>query len=331
MKRILTGIRPTGKLHIGHYFGMLEQTVSLQDEFDTFVMIADVQALTDNFERPKLVRENVLEVAFDAISSGIDPNTTTIFIQSLIPEIAELTVYYSNLVTISRLQQNPTVKTEIAQKRELFKHSVTYGFLGYPISQAADITAFQANVVPVGDDQIPQLEQTREIVRKFNSIYGEALVLPEARVIPNMRVKGLDGDTKMGKSLGNAIFLSDTAENVSSKVLTAITDPAKIRLRDVGNPDVCTVFEYHQLFSENLELIASECRAGGRGCVMCKRELAANINAKLEPIREKRAKLESNEILEILFDGTKKARTVARETLDLVKQHMHLDYFAKVA
>jgi tryptophanyl-tRNA synthetase len=330
MKRILTGIRPTGKLHIGHYFGMLEQTISLQDEFDTFVMIADVQALTDNFERPKLVRENVLEVALDAISSGIDPNKSTLFIQSLIPEIAELTVYYSNLVTISRLQQNPTVKTEIAQKRELFKHSVTYGFLGYPISQAADITAFQANVVPVGEDQIPQLEQTREIVRKFNSIYGEALVLPEARVIPNMRVKGLDGDAKMGKSLGNAIFLSDTVESVSSKVSSAITDPAKICLRDVGNPDVCTVFEYHQFFSENLEIIASECRAGARGCVACKRELAVNVNAKLEPIREKRAALEPNEVLEILFEGTKKAGNVARETLELVKQHMHLDYF-KVA
>jgi tryptophanyl-tRNA synthetase len=327
MKRILTGIRPTGKLHIGHYFGMLEQTVMLQDEFDTFVMIADVQALTDNFERPKLVRDNVLEVMMDAISSGIDPNKSTLFIQSLIPEIAELTVYYSNLVTISRLQQNPTVKTEIAQKRELFKHSVTYGFLGYPISQAADITAFQANIVPVGEDQIPQIEQTREIVRKFNSIYGETLIVPEARVIKNARVKGLDGDAKMGKSLGNAIYLSDTATEVSSKISGSITDPAKIRLHDVGNPDICTVFEYHQLFSENLELIASECRAGARGCVACKRELAANINAKLEPIREKRDQLNPNEILEILFEGTKKAQRVARETLALVKQHMHLDYF----
>ncbi len=331
MKRILTGIRPTGKLHIGHYFGMLEQTVFLQHDFDTFFMIADVQALTDNFEQPLKVRTHVLEVALDVISSGIDPNKSTIFIQSLIPEIAELTVFYSNLVTISRLQQNPTVKTEIAQKRELFKHSVTYGFLGYPISQAADITAFQAHVVPVGEDQIPQLEQTREIVRKFNSIYGEALVLPEARVIPNMRVKGLDGDAKMGKSLGNAIFLSDTAESISSKVSSAITDPAKIRLRDVGNPNICTVFEYHNLFSENLELIASECRAGTRGCVACKRELAQSVNAKLEPIREKRATLEPNDVLEILFEGTKKARNVASETLDVVKQHMHLDYFAKVA
>jgi tryptophanyl-tRNA synthetase len=327
MKRILTGIRPTGKLHIGHYFGMLEQTVMLQDEFDTFIMIADVQALTDNFERPKLVRDNVLEVMMDAISSGIDPNKSTLFIQSLIPEIAELTVYYSNLVTISRLQQNPTVKTEIAQKRELFKHSVTYGFLGYPISQAADITAFQANIVPVGEDQIPQIEQTREIVRKFNSIYGETLIVPEARVIKNARVKGLDGDAKMGKSLGNAIYLSDTAIEVSSKVSNAITDPAKVRLHDVGNPDICTVFEYHKLFSKNLETIASECRAGARGCVTCKRELSTNVNTFLEPIREKRAALNPNEVLEILSEGTKKARTVARETLALVKQHMHLDYF----
>jgi tryptophanyl-tRNA synthetase len=331
MKRILTGIRPTGKLHIGHYFGMLEQTVFLQDEFDTFFMIADVQALTDNFERPILVRDNVLEVALDAISSGIDPTKSKMFIQSLIPEIAELTVYYSNLVTISRLQQNPTVKTEIAQKRELFKHSVTYGFLGYPISQAADITAFQANLVPVGEDQIPQIEQTREIVRKFNGIYGETLVLPEARVIPNARVKGLDGNAKMGKSLGNAIFLSDTAQEVSNNVSNAITDPAKIRLRDVGNPNICTVFEYHKLFAGNLEMIEGECRTGARGCVACKQELSANVNLFLEPIRELRAQLSPNDVLEILFEGTKKARTVARETLELVKQHMHLDYFSKVA
>ena len=333
MKRILTGIRPTGKLHIGHYFGMLEQTVSLQHESDTFLMIADVQALNDHFLQPKTVRSNVLEVAFDSLSSGVDPNKTTIFIQSLIPEIAELTVFYSNLVTISRLQQNPTVKTEIAQKQNLFGHSVTYGFLGYPISQAADITAFQANLVPVGEDQLPQVEQTREIVRKFNSIYGETLVVPEARVIKNARVRGLDGDAKMGKSLGNAVFLSDDANAVSSKVMNALTDATKIRLNDVGNPEVCTVFEYHKMFSSHLETISSECRAGTRGCVACKRELISSVHYFLEPFRARRAELElrPNDVLEILFEGTKKARAVARETLVLVKERMHLDYFGKVA
>ena len=333
MKRILTGIRPTGKLHIGHYFGMLEQTVSLQHEFDTFLMIADVQALTDHFLEPELVRKNVLEVAIDAISSGIDPSKTTIFIQSLIPEIAELTVFYSNLVTISRLQQNPTVKMEIAQKQNLFGHSVTYGFLGYPISQAADITAFQANLVPVGEDQLPQVEQTREIVRKFNSIYGETLVVPEARVIKNARVRGLDGDAKMGKSLGNAVFLSDDANAVSSKVMNALTDATKIRLNDVGNPEVCTVFEYHKMFSSHLETISSECRAGTRGCVACKHELISSVHNFLEPFRARRAELElrPNDVLEILFEGTKKARAVARETLVLVKERMHLDYFGRVA
>ena len=333
MKRILTGIRPTGKLHIGHYFGMLEQTVSLQHESDTFLMIADVQALTDHFLEPELVRLNVLEVAFDAISSGVDPNKTTIFIQSLIPEIAELTVFYSNLVTISRLQQNPTVKMEIAQKQNLFGHSVTYGFLGYPISQAADITAFQANLVPVGEDQLPQVEQTREIVRKFNSIYGETFVVPEARVIKNARVRGLDGETKMGKSLGNAVFLSDDANAISSKVMSALTDATKIRLNDVGNPEVCAVFEYHKMFSSHLETISSECRAGTRGCVACKHELISSVNDFLEPFRARRAELElrPNDVLEILFEGTKKARAVARETLVLVKERMHLDYFGKVA
>lgn len=330
--RILTGIRPTERLHVGHYFGMLGQTAELQDEFDTFVMIADVQALTDNFHRPEMVRESVLEVAYDTIASGIDPARSTLFIQSLIPEIAELTVFFGNLATISRLQQNPTVKTEVAQKRELFGHSVTYGFLGYPISQAADITIFDADLVPVGEDQLPQVEQTREIVRKFNQIYGQTLKEPRAKVIETARIRGLNGDAKMGKSLGNALFLSDGPEVVSEKIGNALTDPQKQCLRDPGRPEVCTVFEYHGLFnSENLATVESECRAGTRGCVACKRELAERANVFLEPLREKRAGLEGckGEVMELLLEGTHKARVVAQETLTRVKERMHLDYVAQ--
>lgn len=329
MKRILTGIRPTGRLHVGHYFGMLRQTVELQDEFDTFIMIADVQALTDNFHRPELVRANVLEVAYDAIAAGIDPKRSTLFIQSLIPEIAELTVFFGNLVTLSRLQQNPTVKTEVAQKRELFGHSVTYGFLGYPISQAADITLFDADLVPVGEDQLPQVEQTREIVRKFNQIYGPTLKEPQARIIENARIRGLDGDAKMGKSLGNALFLSDDPEVVAQRIGNALTDPKKQRLRDPGRPEVCTVFEYHRLFNQaKLATVEGECRAGTRGCVACKRELAAQANGFLEPLREKRAELEARpgEVMAILLEGTRKARRMAQDTLARVKERMYLDY-----
>ena len=231
-KRILTGDRPTGRLHIGHYLGSLKNRVKLQDEYDQYIIIADVQALTDNFNTPEKVRENVYEVAMDNLAVGIDPSKSSIFIQSLIPEIAELTVYYSNLVTISRLERNPTVKSEIAQKRELFGEdggTVTYGFLGYPVSQTADITAFEADLVPVGEDQLPVLEQGREIVRKFNNLYGETLKEAQALVGDVARVKGLDGNTKMGKSLGNAIYLADDEETIIKKVRNAVTDPNKIR------------------------------------------------------------------------------------------------------
>ncbi len=277
--RILTGDRPSGQLHIGHYFGSLTERALLQDTHDTFVLIADVQALTDNFEHPERVRRSVLEVALDNLAVSIDPEKATLVIQSLIPEIAELTVFYANLVSLARLRQNPTVKTEIQQKRDLFKHSVSYGFLGYPISQAADITAFAADLVPVGDDQLPQLEQTREIVRKFNAIYGPTLKEPQAKLGRFPRVKGLDGGGKMSKSLGNAIYLADSPETTAAKAARAVTDPAKVRLRDPGHPEVCTVFSYHQMFSPGaLETIAQECRSGARGCVFCKRQLAANIN-----------------------------------------------------
>ena len=333
-KRILTGDRPTGRLHIGHYFGSLQKRVEMQNSglYDPYILVADVQALTDNFNNPDKVRKNVREVVKDYLSVGIDPEKSTIFIQSMIPEIAELTVYYSNLVTIARLERNPTVKTEIAQKRELFGESVTYGFLGYPVSQAGDITAFNGELVPVGEDQLPLIEQCREIVRKFNSIYGEVLIEPEAILSSGKRIKGLDGNVKMGKSLGNAIYLSDSPEEITRKVMSAVTDPKRIKKDDLGDPDVCMVAYYHQLFTEKEEYenVCKECRAGTRGCVACKKQLAQNIIKTLEPIREKRKYYEDHPELvdKILIEGTQKARKEAQETMKKVKKAMKLDYFA---
>ena len=333
-KRILTGDRPTGRLHIGHYFGSLQKRVEMQNSglYDPYILVADVQALTDNFNNPDKVRKNVREVVMDYLSVGIDPEKSTIFIQSMIPEIAELTVFYSNLVTIASLERNPTVKTEIAQKRELFGESVTYGFLGYPVSQAGDITAFSGELVPVGEDQLPLIEQCREIVRKFNSIYGEVLIEPEAILSSGKRIKGLDGNVKMGKSLGNAIYLSDSPEEITRKVMSAVTDPKRIKKDDLGNPDVCMVAYYHQLFTEKEEYenVCKECRAGTRGCVACKKQLAQNIIKTLEPIREKRKYYEEHPELvdKILIEGTQKARKEAQETMKKVKRAMKLDYFA---
>ena len=333
-KRILTGDRPTGRLHIGHYFGSLQKRVEMQNSglYDPYILVADVQALTDNFNNPDKVRKNVREVVMDYLSVGIDPEKSTIFIQSMIPEIAELTVFYSNLVTIARLERNPTVKTEIAQKRELFGESVTYGFLGYPVSQAGDITAFSGELVPVGEDQLPLIEQCREIVRKFNSIYGEVLIEPEAILSSGKRIKGLDGNVKMGKSLGNAIYLADLPEEITRKVMSAVTDPKRIKKDDLGNPDVCMVAYYHQLFTEKEEYenVCKECRAGTRGCVACKKQLAQNIIKTLEPIREKRKYYEEHPELvdKILIEGTQKARKEAQETMKKVKRAMKLDYFA---
>lgn len=334
-KRSLTGDRPTGKLHIGHYFGSLQNRVKMQedDSIERFVMIADVQALTDNFNNPQKVRDNVYQVLLDYLSVGIDPEKTTIFLQSMIPELAELTVYYSNLVTIARLERNPTVKTEIAQKKDVFGESVTYGFLGYPVSQAADITAFEGELVPVGEDQLPLIEQCREIVRKFNSIYGETLKEPKAVLSSNKRIKGLDGNEKMGKSLGNAIYLSDSEEEITKKVMGAVTDPSRIKKDDLGNPNVCMVAYYHELFTnpEDVKVVCQECREGKRGCVACKKQLATNIIEKLRPIREKRKYYEERpELLdEILVNGTKKAQEIARETMRKVKANMKLNYFDK--
>ena len=300
-------------------------------KYDPYILIADVQALTDNFNNPEKVRKNVKEVMLDYLSIGIEPEKTTICIQSMIPEIAELTIFYSNLVTIARLERNPTVKTEIAQKKELFGESVTYGFLGYPVSQAGDITAFEGEVVPVGEDQSPLIEQCREIVRKFNSIYGEVLVEPNIALSEGKRIKGLDGNEKMGKSLGNAIYLSDSEEEVNKKVMSAVTDPNRIKKDDLGNPDVCMVAYYHKLFSseEECKNVCEECKVGKRGCVDCKKQLAQNINKFLKPIREKRKYYEERpELVEkYLMEGTKKAQNTAKETMKRVKKAMKLDYF----
>ena len=330
-KRILTGDRPTGKLHIGHYFGSLANRVKLQDEYETYILVADVQALTDNFNNPEKVRNNVREVVIDYLSCGIDPEKSTIYIQSMIPETAELTVFYSNLVTIARLERNPTVKTEIAQKKDIFGESVTYGFLGYPVSQAADITVMDGTIVPAGEDQEPLIEQCREIVRKFNSIYGETLREPEILLSKTKRIKGLDGNEKMGKSLGNAIYISDSPEEITKKVMSAVTDPNRIKKDDKGNPDICMVSYYHNLFSskDEYDTVCKECRLGERGCVACKKQLANNIIEFLKPMREKRAYYEAHpEIVDkIIQEGTAKASKEAKKTMAKVKKAMKLDYF----
>ena len=308
MKTILTGIRPTGNLHLGHYFGAVKNWTLLQDKYETFIEIADVQALTDNFDNPDKVKENVLELVIDLLACGIDPKKSKIFLQSSISEIAELTVFYSNLVTMARLYRNPTVKTEISQKKTIFGNdgeSVTYGFVGYPISQAADITALQGDLIPVGEDQEPLIEQCREIVRKFNRIYGDTLKEPE-------------------------IYLSNDDETIKKKVMSAVTDPDKIKKDDPANPDVCMVYYYHKIINDkNIDTICSECKKGQRGCVQCKKELINNINEFLNEYREKRKYYESHkeEVLEILKEGTESAQKRASETLYNVKKNMKLDYF----
>ncbi|MEG1495151.1 MAG: tryptophan--tRNA ligase [Bacilli bacterium] len=331
-KTILTGDRPSGKLHIGHYFGSIKMRVDLQYEYNTFIEIADVQALTDNFDDPSKIRTSIRELAIDYLACGIDPEYTNIFIQSKIPEIAELTIFFSNLVTVSRLFRNPTTKAEVLQKQTLFGNdgeSITYGFLGYPVSQAADIAIFNADLVPVGEDQAPHLEQAREIVRKFNHIYGNTLTEPEIMISKTPRLKGLDGGTKMGKSLGNAIYLSDSEEVIGKKVMNALTDPAKIKKDDKANPEICMVYYYHKLFSENeLPTICKECKAGCRGCVACKKQLISNIVSYLKPIQDKRKYYEENpEIIDkVLQEGTEKAREKAKEVMMQIKTNMHIDY-----
>ena len=344
-KIILTGDRPTGKLHIGHYVGSLKQRVKLQNsgEYDEiFIMIADAQALTDNADNPEKVRQNIIEVALDYLSAGLDPQKSTLFIQSQIPELCELSFYYMNLVTVSRLQRNPTVKSEIQMRN--FETSIPVGFFTYPISQAADITAFQATTVPVGEDQMPMIEQTREIVHKFNTVYGEALTMPDVLLPDNkacMRLPGTDGKAKMSKSLGNCIYLSDTEKDVQKKIMSMYTDPNHLRVEDPGCIEGNTVFMYLDAFSteehfakylpeyKNLDELKAHYQRGGLGDVKVKKFLNKVLQEELEPIRQRRKEFEQDipAVYEILKKGSEKAKRKAEQTLAGVKRAMRINFF----
>jgi len=323
-KRILTGDRPTGKLHLGHYVGSLQNRVKLQYDYDTFILIADIQALTTHFKDPKLINESIYDVTIDNLSVGLDAEKVTFVQQSSISAIAELTVIYSMLVSVNSLRHNPTTKAEAAQYGY---DDLTYGFLGYPVSQAADITFCDADLVPVGDDQLPHMEQTRKIARRFNELYKEVIKIPEALLSSTPRLAGLDDSGKMGKSLGNAIYLSDDSETVISKVKLAVTDPNRIRSTDKGNPDICRVNSYQKSFNEeNFENICEMCRLGKIGCVACKKILYEKLNLLLDPFREKRKYYEKNKnmVRDLILEGTEKAEIIGREKMKEVKEAMSL-------
>ena len=344
-KIILTGDRPTGRLHVGHYVGSLRQRVQLQNSgaYDkVYIMIADAQALTDNAEHPEKVRKNIIEVALDYLACGLDPAKSTLFIQSMVPQLTELTFYYMNLVTVSRLQRNPTVKNEIKMRN--FEASIPTGFFCYPISQAADITAFRATVVPVGEDQLPMLEQCKEIVHKFNSVYGETLVDPDIMLPQNdacLRLPGIDGKAKMSKSLGNCIYLSDEPEDIKKKVMSMYTDPDHVRVEDPGKIEGNTVFTYLDAFSTeehfakflpdyaNLDELKAHYKRGGLGDVKVKKFLNNVLQDVLEPIRERRHYWEQRipEVYEILRAGSKDAEAAAAATLHDVREAMRINYF----
>ena len=344
-KIILTGDRPTGRLHVGHYVGSLQERVKLQNSGDydeIYIMIADAQALTDNAEHPEKVRQNIMNVALDYLACGIDPAKSNIFIQSMVPELTELTFYYMNLVTVSRVQRNPTVKAEIQQRN--FEASIPVGFFCYPISQAADITAFRATTVPVGEDQLPMLEQCKEIVHKFTSVYGETLTEPDIILPSNkacLRLPGIDGKAKMSKSLGNCIYLSDEAEDIKKKVMSMFTDPNHLRVEDPGQVEGNPVFIYLEAFCrdeyfpeflpeyQNLEELEDHYRRGGLGDVKVKKFLNNVMQAELGPIRARRKEWEQRipDVLDILKEGSKVAQAKAAETLNDVKASMRINYF----
>ena len=344
-KIILTGDRPTGRLHVGHYVGSLKERVKLQNsgEYDEiYIMIADAQALTDNADNPEKVRQNIIEVALDYMACGLNPEKSTLFIQSQVPELTELSFYYMNLVTVSRLQRNPTVKNEIKMRN--FEASIPVGFFTYPISQAADITAFKATVVPVGEDQLPMLEQTKEIVHKFNSVYGDTLIDPKILLPENeacLRLPGIDGKAKMSKSLGNCIYLSEEPEDIKKKVFSMFTDPNHIRVEDPGSLEGNTVFTYLDAFCkpeyfaeflpeyQNLDELKAHYQRGGLGDMKVKRFLNNVLQAELEPIRNRRKELQKDipAIYEILKKGSEKAEAVAAQTLKEVKDAMKINYF----
>jgi tryptophanyl-tRNA synthetase len=327
-KRILTGDRPTGPLHLGHYAGSLKNRVRLQNKYETFILIADIQALTTNFEHPEKLKDNIFLVAIDYLSAGIDPNLSTIIIQSLIPEISELTTFFSMLISVNPLRHNPTIKTEA---KERGYKELTYGFLGYPVSQTADISIFKADLVPVGIDQLPHIELARKIIRKFNELYCGKLAEPFALIDKFPKLVGLDGNLKMSKSYGNAINLSDDFDSIKAKIRSALTDKNRIHPTDKGNPEICTIYSYHKAFSDETLIEETEysCKNGKIGCVKCKENLFEVIKSLLEPMNERRAYYLKNqdEVRDILSAGTKKAKKIASETIKEVKESMKISYF----
>lgn len=335
MKRILTGDRTTGKLHIGHYVGSLKSRVELQNDYEEFILIADVQALTTHFSHPEMINESIYNVCMDNIAAGLDPEKVTFIQQSMIPSIAELTIFYSMLTTVNHLLINPTIKTEARSygfggNEGEFTYDfskLTYGFLGYPVSQSADITFCNADLVPVGEDQVPHLEFTRKLVRKFNELYGTNITVPSYKLSTVPRLCGLDGNSKMGKSLGNAIYLSDTPDEVWDKVRNAVTDTNRITVKTPGNPDVCPLYKYHQAFNAGeADNIASMCRGASIGCVACKKLMNTCLNNLLDPMRERRAKYENNRPLvkDIITSGTAKANEIGNRHIKEIKEKMHV-------
>ena len=335
MKRILTGDRTTGRLHLGHFVGSLQSRVSLQNDYDTFILLADVQALTTHFQNPELINDSIYQVAMDNLAVGLDPEKITLVQQSQITAIAELTVFYSMLTTVNHLLINPTIKSEsrnygFGENDGDFQYDfskLTYGFLGYPVSQTADITFCNADLVPVGEDQLPHIEFSRKLVRRFNEMYGTSMTEPQAKLSSTGRLCGLDGNAKMGKSLGNAIYLSDDAKTVSQKVMQAVTDTNRISVKIPGNPDVCTVYTYHKTFNpDEAGNVCSMCKNAQIGCVACKRMLAEKLNAIMDPIREKRAFYESHrsDVKDLIVSGTAKANAIGNEMIADVKDHMHV-------
>lgn len=325
-RRILTGDRPTGPLHLGHYVGSLLSRVTLQDEYDTFIIVADVQALTTNFDKPGGLSDDVRRVALDNLAAGLDPSKVSIFVQSMVPQIAELTVFFSMFVTVNRLRHNPTIKTEASAYGYT---DMTYGFLGYPVSQAADILFCRANLVPVGEDQMPHVEMTRFVARRFNELYGEVFPEPEGLVSRIPRLVGIDGSAKMSKSLGNCIYLSDDRKALSEKVMSAVTDPARIHKTDRGHPEICTICSYQHAFnSAEHPDIMERCRAGTIGCVACKKRLIEVLEVLLDPMRARREQFGRPEVLDgIILEGTERARREGKATMDLVRPAMSIDYF----
>lgn len=327
-ERVLTGDRVTGKLHLGHYVGSLQNRVALQEQYDTFVFLADIQALTTHFDRPQLLGQNLNEITLDYLSAGINPDKATIFIQSMVPEIAELTVLFSMFVTVNSLRHNPTIK---AESKNSSLDELYYGFLGYPVSQAADITFCKATIIPVGEDQLPHLELTRKIVRRFNELYSPILVEPRALISETPRLVGTDGNAKMSKSLGNAIELDSTKEEITFKIRKATTDPASVHKNDPGHPDICPIYAYHCAFrSQGAPEIREGCESGSISCSACKQLITTALDQLIEPMRERRSYYAARPkvVEDILLSGTKRARNIAQETMKEVREAMCLNYFS---